>query len=175
MRLFRWAAGAGFVVLLVPGVAAASVAKSAPTLVLPWQQVWPLLIGAMVPLVTYAVNHVGPWMSEQVKAAVVVVAAAATSALYTALATNVIGFNSATLQLVLTGVVGALGAHHWLWKPAGVSALLGGGTNAQQAARSSSVRTTPAARGQAPVVPVSPDAAQVDPPARGPGGLPPKA
>lgn len=93
-------------------------------------QMWTLAIGAVVPLVTYVVNHVGPWVSEPAKAAVLVVASAAASALYTALATNVIGFNEATLQLLLTGVAGALAAHHMLWKPSTVSARLGGGSNA---------------------------------------------
>lgn len=123
-----------FALLLLPALALASVAKSAPTLVLPWQQVWPLIIGAIVPLFTYALNRAGSWVSEPAKALVLVVAAAAATALYTALATNVIGFNAATLQIVLTGIVAALGSHHLLWKPSGISVLLGAGTNGHKAA-----------------------------------------
>lgn len=86
-------------------------------------QLWALLIGSLVPLVTYVLNslhHLG----EPVKAFVLLLASAFAAALYTALSTNVIGFNAATLELVVTGVVGALGAHHLLWKPSGVSDLL---------------------------------------------------
>lgn len=97
------------------------------------KQVWVLLIGALVPLGTYVLNHVGPWVSEPVKAFVTVVVAAVAGGLYTALATTSFGWNSATLEMVLTAVVAALGAHHWLWKPSGVSRKLGAGSNAGQA------------------------------------------
>lgn len=133
----RWVIlGVVAVGLLAPAVAVASVARDAPTLLFPWQQVWPLVIGGLVPLATYVLNHVGPWMGEPVKAAVMVIATAAASALYTALATNVIGFNMPTLQLVLTGVAGAFVAHHWVWRPSGVSTLLGAGRNRREYRRS---------------------------------------
>lgn len=116
--------------LALPAIAAASVQNS-PTLVLPSTQVWAIVIGALVPLVTYGLNYVGKWVSEPVKAAVLAVASAAASALYTALATSVIGWNTSTLQLILTGVVGAFASHNLVWKPSGVSALLGAGKNIQ--------------------------------------------
>jgi hypothetical protein len=150
-----------FCLFFAPVPAGASVAKSAPTLVLPWQQIWPLIIGAIVPLFTYVLNHVGPWLSEPIKAAVLVLAAAIATALYTALATNVIGFNDATLQLVMTGVIAALASHHLLWKPSGIALTLGAGTNRQQVVRASSAKPTPvAATPPAAGTPVGPDAPQ---------------
>ncbi len=111
------------------GTALAINIHAAPVLVLQSKQTWVLLIGALVPLVTYVLNHVGPWISEPVKAGVTVVVAAVAGGLYTALATSSFGWNAATLQMVLTAVVAALGAHHWLWKPSGISTKLGGGSN----------------------------------------------
>lgn len=124
-RLTRWLGVCLLVLLAAPAVALASSAVNAPTLVLPWQQVWPLVIGGLVPLVTYVLNRAGPWVSQPVKAFVLVIVSAIATALYVAFATNVIGFNTATLQLILTGVGASFAAHHWLWKPAGVSTLLG--------------------------------------------------
>jgi len=46
-----------------------------------------------------------------------------------ALDTKVFGFNDPTFELVVTSIVAALGAHHWLWKPSGISATFGGGRN----------------------------------------------
>lgn len=133
-----------FLLLILPVYALASTATSAPTLVFPWQQVWPVVIGAIVPLVTYVLNHVGPWLTEPIKAAVLVLVAAVVTALYTALATNVIGLNDATLQLILTGVFSSLAAHHLLWKPAGIALALGGGTN-RQSVQGGAVKPTPVA------------------------------
>jgi hypothetical protein len=84
-----------------------------------------LILGSLTPLVSYVLNHVGPWVSESVKGFVQVLVAAVVGALFTALDTNVFGWNDPTIQLVLTAVVGALAAHHWLWKPAKVNEKLG--------------------------------------------------
>lgn len=94
-------------------------------LVLSTDQLWVFLIGAIVPLGGYVLNRLGPWVDETVKAVVHVVLAAAAAALYTALETHVFGANTQTLELVVTAVIAALGAHHWLWKPATVNAKLG--------------------------------------------------
>jgi hypothetical protein len=114
--------------LLLPAFASASTGP--PTLV-GNAQLWTLVIGSLVPLFTYVLNHVGPWLTEPIKATVLVVVAAAAAALYTAVSTNIFGFNTPTLQLVLSGVAAALAAHHLLWKPSGVSAILGAGSNRQ--------------------------------------------
>lgn len=131
MRTFRLMVRAWWlalmVLLLIP--AAALAVASSPTLVLPTKQLWTLIIGAFVPLVTYGLNHVGPWVSEPVKATVLVVAAALAGALYDALATSTFGWNTNTLQFVATAVVAALMAHGLLWKPSGISTRLGGGSN----------------------------------------------
>lgn len=120
-----------FLVLMLPAFALA--VGSARVLVLPTQQLWTLIIGALVPLVTYVLNHVGPWLTEPAKATVLAVVAAVVTALYAALDTSVFGWNDATLQLVLSGVLAAFAAHHLVWKPAGISAILGGGSNRQPA------------------------------------------
>lgn len=116
--------------LLLVAVASAATVHSNPSLALQSKQVWTLVIGALVPLATYVLNYLGPWASEKVKAAVLVIVAAIAGGLYTALATSSFGFNSATLQMVITSVIAALAAHHTLWKPAGISTALGGGRNA---------------------------------------------
>ena len=116
---------------LAPVALADAPVHTSPVLVLPSKQLWTLMIGALVPLVTYVLNHVGPWVSEPTKAFVLVLVAAIAGGLYTALATSNFGWNSATIQMVLTAVIAALGAHQWLWKPSEISARLGGGSNAQ--------------------------------------------
>lgn len=88
-------------------------------------QLWVLIIGALVPLVTYVLNRVGPWVSETVKAAVLVATSAAAGALYVALAQPNFGWNVQTRELVITAVVAALTAHGFLWKPAKVNTKLG--------------------------------------------------
>ena len=102
-----------------------------PVLALQSSQLWVLLIGSLVPLATYVLNHYAPWASEPAKALVLVVVTAVAGGLYTALATSTFGLNSQTAQMVLTAVAGALAAHHGLWRPSTVSARLGGGSNAQ--------------------------------------------
>lgn len=94
-------------------------------------QLWVLIIGVLVPLPTYLLNKYAPWASEQFKAVVHVVLAAAAGVIYTAASDGpTVGFDSHTFELMLTAVVGALGAHSWLWKPGGISTQLGGGQNA---------------------------------------------
>jgi len=129
---FRYLALAVLGALLVmPATALADVANhESAKLVLPADQIWTLAIGGLVPLVTYVLNHAAPWTSEAVKAAVLVVASAVAGGLYKALANGDVGFNAPTLQYVLTAVIAALAAHHWLWKPSTVSTRLGAGTNA---------------------------------------------
>lgn len=116
-------------VLVLPSLAVAASVVTTP--LPPSGQFWVLLIGALVPLATYVINHFAPWASEPVKAAVLVVASAISSALYTALAQpGGLQWNWQTVELVISGVVAALIAHKILWVPSGISTLLGGGSNA---------------------------------------------
>jgi peptidoglycan/LPS O-acetylase OafA/YrhL len=92
-------------------------------------QFWILVIGSLVPLVTYLLNHVLPVVDEKVKALITVVVSAAAAALFAAIDTDVFGWNNATLQLVLSGVVATLLAHQLLWKPAKVNVALGAKEN----------------------------------------------
>lgn len=94
-------------------------------------QLWVLLIGTVVPLVGYLANHYGPHVDEKAKAIVHVALAAAASAIFEQLDKGSIGFDATTAQLVLTGVVAALGTHHLLWKPSEIATALGAGRNAQ--------------------------------------------
>lgn len=118
-------------VLLLPATAFAdgTVPAPQPTLALPAFQIYAMLIGALVPLVTYVLNHWAPWATEFVKGMVLVVAAAAAGALYQVLETSELGWNARTLEVVGSAVVAALFAHHTLWKPSTISTRLGGGTN----------------------------------------------
>lgn len=89
-----------------------------------------LLIGALVPLVTYVLNHHAPWASEHVKAVVLVIVSAVASGLYQSAEIGGVGLNAGTLQIVGGAVFAALSAHHLLWKPSGIAPRLGAGTNA---------------------------------------------
>ncbi len=67
--------------IMAPAAMASSVPPDSPTLVLPNDQVWVMLIGSLVPMATYLLNHYGPQLSEQVKGVVQVVAASIAGAL----------------------------------------------------------------------------------------------
>lgn len=88
-------------------------------------QMWVLLIGSIVPLGGYLLNRFAPWTTEPVKGLIQVVLAGVAGALYTALETDILGWNAGTVELVLTAIVAALFAHNLLWKPAKVNTKLG--------------------------------------------------
>lgn len=118
--------------LIAPFVAFAATtdAPAQPvTLALPWVQLAALLVGFIVPLFTYVLNHYAPWVGEPVKAAVLVVVTAVAGALTDAIVGGNFGFDQQTLQVVITAVIGALGAHKWLYVPSTINTLLGGGRN----------------------------------------------
>jgi hypothetical protein len=110
--------------LLIPALALA-----AGTVLTPVPQVWVVLLGALTPLVVYVLNHFAPWVTEPIKATVLAIVAGAVAAVYTAIETSIFGFNDATLQLVLSAIVAAFGAHLLVWKPSEIAAKLGGGSN----------------------------------------------
>lgn len=111
--------------LLIP-----TLALAAGTALTPVPQLWTLILGALTPLAVYIINHFAPWVTEPAKAIVLAIVAGIVGALYTAIETNVFGFNNATVQLVLSAIVAAFGAHLLVWRPSGISAKLGGGSNA---------------------------------------------
>jgi peptidoglycan/LPS O-acetylase OafA/YrhL len=127
-------------VLVVPAVAfgqdvSANLPESdAPPLpeaeLLPATQFWALLAGMVTPAVAYVLNHYAPWASEPFKAAVLVALAALAGAVAQLIDAGSLGFDTNTLQVLVTAVVGALGAHLGFWRPSGLSTRLGGGTNA---------------------------------------------
>jgi hypothetical protein len=116
---------AAFCTLYLPPLAFASGGLGfAPSI-----QTWALILGAVTPLFTYVLNHVGPWLSEKTKALVLLVISGAVGAVYTAIETSTFGWNDSTVQLVLTAILGAFGAHALVWKPSGINSALGGGRN----------------------------------------------
>ena len=131
MRRFLLRAGllALLGLMLVPALAVA-----AGTVLTPVPQLWVILLGALTPLVTYVINHFAPWVTEPIKATVLAVVAAGVAAAYTAIETSIFGWNDATLQLLLSAVVAAFGAHLLIWKPAEISDKLGGGSNSPKSA-----------------------------------------
>lgn len=102
-----------------------------PTLVFSATQTYVLLIGALVPLATYVINHYAPWVSEPAKALFMLVVSATAAGLYQALDVGQIGFNSETLQIILSAIMASLTAHKFLYAPAEINRLLKAGTNVQ--------------------------------------------
>jgi uncharacterized membrane protein YeaQ/YmgE (transglycosylase-associated protein family) len=129
MRLSFWgriALLAVFCLLYLPTLAFASGGLGfAPSI-----QTWALILGAVTPLFTYVLNHLGPWLSEKTKAVVLLVVAGVVGAVYTAIESSTFGWNDSTVQLVLTAILGAFGAHALIYKPSGINSALGGGRNA---------------------------------------------
>jgi hypothetical protein len=93
-------------------------------LILPNQQFWVLVIGAFVPLATYAINKFAPWNSEQVKAIVQVVLTGVAGVGYAAVAGNVTGFDD-FCQQAFAAILSGLFAHNILWKPSGLNLKFG--------------------------------------------------
>ncbi len=93
-------------------------------LVLPSQQIWVLMIGAVVPLATYWINNRAHWKNEQAKAIALVVVAGVAGVGYTALAGGVHGFTDFAEQ-AFTAILSGLFAHNILWKPSGLNLVFG--------------------------------------------------
>jgi len=103
-------------------------AQPADHLVLPVAQIWVVLVSLFTPLLGYVLNNkvFRVTLPEPVKAIVHLLLAGVVAGITTAIATPDFGLNSATLQLVLTGIATALGSHALLWKPSGVASKLTG-------------------------------------------------
>ncbi len=91
----------------------------------PENQLWILLIGAVVPLVGYVLNKKAPWVDETVKAVFLLALTAVTGVVYQVAVTGGDVVSEQTLQLVLSALVAALFAHGHLYKPAKVNTKLG--------------------------------------------------
>lgn len=92
-------------------------------------QLYAIVIGALSPVVGYVLNagfvkQVWARVPEPVAALVHVLVAAVGAAIYQAAETGSLGFNDATLQVLLTAVAAAFAAHGFVWKPSGVQASL---------------------------------------------------
>lgn len=92
--------------------------------VFPSLQVWTIVAGSLVTVVTYVINKYAPWVGQGTKAFVLVITAAIAAGITQSIDGGTVGFNDQTLQLVVTAVVAAFGSHLLLWKPSGIQAKL---------------------------------------------------
>lgn len=93
------------------------------------QQFWVAVIGALVPGLTYILNHYAPWVSEHIKALVLLLVSAAAGALFQLIDVGALHWNTRTFEIVATAVVMAFASHVGFWRPSTFSTKLGGGTN----------------------------------------------
>lgn len=101
----------------------------APFQALPQSQLWCVVIGALTPIVAYVLNsafakRMTAGIPEPVLSMTHVAVAAIGAAIYTMAETNTFGWNTMTLQLLLSAVATAFAAHGLVWKPSGVQARL---------------------------------------------------
>ena len=87
--------------------------------------IWAAIVGIFAPLPAYIINT-QLWKNapETLKSLVTALVAAIGGGITMAISTNVFGINSATLQVVLTSILLAFGAHAGLWTRNGVQAKL---------------------------------------------------
>lgn len=91
--------------------------------------VYLLVLGGLVPLAGYVLNHFAPWATEQVKGLVQAALAAGVGVLYQAVSGSDLGLNDETLLAAVTAMLSALVGHVG-WRAAGINTALGGGSNA---------------------------------------------
>lgn len=94
-------------------------------LTFPPVMIWAAIVGIFAPLPAYILNT-KLWKDapETVKSLVTTLVAAIGGGITMAISTNVFGINNATLEVILTSVFLAFGAHHGVWKPNTVQAKL---------------------------------------------------
>jgi hypothetical protein len=136
LQINNWikALALGIVVFLLdaaPSLAATS--QSTPGQVIK-PNLWAFGVGFLVPVVVYVLNHVGPWLTEPVKTTVMLIVTTIAGALTELIDKGSVGFDSRTLNFVVTAVIAAVIAHHGVWKPGQVNTALGAGTNRQDKA-----------------------------------------
>ncbi len=110
--------------IVLPAAAFAADPDVSGQFVFPSLQVWTIVAGSLVTVVTYVINRVAPWVGQGTKAFVLVITAAIAAGLTQSIDGGTVGFNDQTLQLVVTAVVAAFGSHLLVWKPSGIQAKL---------------------------------------------------
>lgn len=110
--------------LVLPVAALAADPSVSGDFVFPSLQVWTIVAGSLVTVVTYVINRVAPWVGQGTKAFVLVITAAIAAGITQSIDGGTVGFNNETLQLVVTAVVAAFGSHLLLWRPSGIQAKL---------------------------------------------------
>ena len=110
--------------LVLPVVALAADPDVSGQFVFPSLQVWTIVAGSLVTVVTYVLNKYAPWTGQGTKALVLVLTSAVAAGITQSIDGGTVGFNNQTLQLVVTAVVAAFGSHLLLWKPAGIQSKL---------------------------------------------------
>lgn len=109
-----------------------------PSFVLPPEQLYAAVIGALVPLGGYVLNYFAPWTSDRTKGLVQIALVTLAGALYAVLDAKLDLFTAQSLQLIGTTFLTAFLTHTTAWKTTGVSTALGGGRNAQDKSSSAS-------------------------------------
>lgn len=107
----------------------ADVPPPQPTQALASVQFWTAVIGFLVPLLTYVINHYAPWVDEKAKGLVLLGAAAAAGALYPLVQSGDWAFDTRHMELVGSAVFFAFVGHHAVWKPTTIAQSLGAGSN----------------------------------------------
>jgi hypothetical protein len=93
---------------------------------LPENQFWVLVVGAIMPVATYLLNRIPAYRKapESFKGMVHTIVAAVAGGLFSVIANDVHGADNIAQQC-FSAVVASLFAHNYLWKPANVNVKLG--------------------------------------------------
>lgn len=110
--------------LVAPALALAADPAVSSQFVFPSLQVWTIVAGSLVTVVTYAINRWAPWTGQGTKAFVLVITSAIAAGITQSIDGGTVGFNNQTLQLVVTAVIAAFGSHLLVWKPSGIQGKL---------------------------------------------------
>jgi hypothetical protein len=117
---------------------------------LPEDQFWVIVIGSLVPLVSYLQNKIWPKAPEPVKAFVQAFMAGLVGGLFAVIANDVKGFDNIAQQC-FSAIVAAFFAHGILWKPANVNVRIGARPSPSQTPAVEGAEVPGAAAGALPV------------------------
>ncbi len=110
--------------IVLPAAAFAADPDVSGQFVFPSLQVWTIVAGSLVTVITYVLNKYAPWVGQGTKAFVLVITAAIAAGITQSIDGGTVGFNNQTLQLVVTAVIAAFGSHLLLWRPSGIAGRL---------------------------------------------------